>query len=142
MADPFVTDRQALFPGQPQADLFRAPVLAQQIPDQFPVLSSKPRFSLVRSSAGSQLARLPGPISSKTSVATQLAADRGLVDARNMGCPSLVKSCFHQRVNLASLYLGKLCCVSSMLLHSCRKEKVGCYRSLPFISGDKWHLGV
>ena len=51
---------------------------------------------------------LGGPITPKIPVSSALRADCGFVNIYNPGNLSRVMICFHQGMNLASLFLGKL----------------------------------
>lgn len=85
LVDPFVADGQASLLRQPEADLLGAPVLAQQPLHQTPVLVGDTWLGLGMAAIHRQLMGLPGPVTFQATVAPQLPADRGLVDADDGG---------------------------------------------------------
>jgi len=106
--NPLVADPAKPLLRQPQTDLFRAPVLAQQGFNPAPVLRRQSRLRLALPALDRKALRLLRALAAPAAVAPQLPADCGLVDADNVGNLGLVASRFHQGVNLVSLLLGKL----------------------------------
>jgi hypothetical protein len=112
LVDPFVTDMQSLLPRQPAADLLRTPLLARQALNPFPSSGRNPRLSPGLAAGQSQTLRLLGAVAAKSTVAPDLAADRGLVPLQN-GCdPALGMTCLQKCLNLVAFFLGELCAVS------------------------------
>lgn len=79
--DPFVADENLLLLRHPEADLLRAPILAEQALDQAPVCTGDTWPDLGITAANRQLVGLRGPVTFQTTIAPQLPADRGFVDA-------------------------------------------------------------
>lgn len=85
LVDPFVADGQTLLLSQPEADLFGTPVLTQQALHQSPVLAGDARLGLGKAAIQRHLMGLLGPVTLQATVAPQLPADRGLMDADDGG---------------------------------------------------------
>ncbi len=94
---------------EPEADLFRAPVLTQQCFDQLPGFFLDPWLRLVVPPIYCKLMRLFRPITTQALVSADLSTYRGFRHTDDIGYLELDMSCFHQCLNLVSLFLGKLC---------------------------------
>ena len=103
---------------EPQTDLLRTPVLAQRHLDQYPGFAPYPWSDLVLASIHGKSVGLGGSITPKTPVSSALTADCGFVNIYNPGNLGRVRTCFHQGMNLVSLFLGKLR-VASHVYASC-----------------------
>jgi len=130
--NPLVADPAKPILCQPQTDLFRAPVLAQQGFNPVPVIRRQSRLRLALPALDRKALRLLRAITSPSAVAPQLPADCGFVDADDGGNICLAISCFHQGENLVSLPLGKLRVMSHGASPLLSDGKQSCYRNLPF----------
>ena len=119
--DPLMADTEAFLLPQPQADLLGTPVLPQQalhpLSSYFintaPVLRGPARHG--------QPVRLRGPVPAQPAIPPQLSADRGAGSAQLTRYRRLAMTCFHEGVNLISLFLGKLRVASHRAPLSCRE---------------------
>ena len=110
LVDPFVTDMQSLLPRQPAADLLRTLLLARQALNPLPSAGRNP-WPWPRGGPEPDAAPAWG-VAAKSTVALDLAADRGLVTLQN-GCdPALGMTCLQKCLNLVAFFLGELCAVS------------------------------
>jgi hypothetical protein len=110
LVDPFVTDMQSLLPRQPAADLLRTPLLARQALNPLPSAGRNP-WPWPRGVPEPDAAPAWG-VAAKSTVAPDLAADRGLVPLQN-GCdPALGMTCLQKCLNLVAFFLVELCAVS------------------------------
>ena len=115
---------------QPQADLLGTPVVAQQMLDPLPVGSGNTRLALAQTALHRQLMGLFRAIASQAAVTPEFTADSRFVSPKYLGYLCLIVTCFHQRLDLVSFFLGKL------RVHGAPLTLVGersylCYRILP-----------
>ena len=108
MIDPFMTDANTRVAPEPQTDLLRTPVLPQRHLDQYPGFAPYPWLGLALASIHSKSVGLGGSINPETPVSSALTADCGFVNIYNSGNLVRVMTCFHQGMNLVSLFLSKL----------------------------------
>ncbi len=140
LVDPFMTDLKTVVRLEPIRYLLRAPFLTDQCFDQDPGggFYAIPGFL---ASVQSKLMSLLGSIAFLSTIAPEFSADHGFVNLHMVCNFRLYVSRFQkyvpkgtQRVNLVSLFLGKLRVGS----HLCsfdfgRFKKYRCYCSLPLI---------
>jgi hypothetical protein len=91
----------------PSAGLLWAPVFTQQGFDQHPTLVLDTELHFTFAPSDCKALGLFGTVSSQTTISPNLAADCGLVNAQYLSNSGLILVCFHQGVNLVSLFLGK-----------------------------------
>ena len=100
--------RIPLLAPEPQTDLLKTPVLAKRHLDQYPGFVLYLWSDLVLASIHGKSVGLGGPITPKTPVSSALTADCGFVNIYNPSNLGRVMTCFHQGMNLVSLFLSKL----------------------------------
>jgi len=117
--DSLVTDPDTVISVQPTRNLFWAPIQAYFSFDQHPSFWQNticrlplPFYSLA--------VGLLGTIAATSTIATQLTTDGGFMYSNHTSDLGLVVFHFLQRINLVSLYLGKLCVGS----HKCSFDLV------------------
>jgi len=101
-------DLNASFIAQPQADLLGTPVLTQQMLDPPPVGSGNTGLVLALPVLYRQPMGLLRAIAVQATVTPEFTADGGFVAPKYLGYLCLIVNCFHQCLNLASFFLGKL----------------------------------
>ena len=72
----------------------------------------------------SQTLRLLGAVATKTAVAPDLTADRGLVPIQHGRNPALAMTRFQKCLNLVAFFMGELRVVSIAASHACRFERL------------------
>ena len=123
LVDPLMADGNPVLFLEPEADLLRAPVLAQQMFNSTPTRAANTWSRLILPPLDTQPMRLLWSVATQSPIALQLTADRGLVAAQHSGHLGLVMTCFHECVNLVSFFLGKLRVAAHRAPLSCRLEK-------------------
>jgi len=109
LVDPLMTDLKAIVVLEPARHLLRTQVKADQSFDQSPGRRIDARFGSPLSSHSHAMGLL-GPVASQSSIAPELATDRGLMSTNRVGNLSLLMTCFLKSVYLVSLpKVGKLC---------------------------------
>jgi len=103
-----MTDAKAVLRIEPEADLLRALLFAQQGLDSLPDRLPDARTDLVPPSGESQRMGLFGSVVPPPTVSLKFPADRGLMNPHDSGDLGLVCSGFHQGGNLITLFPGKL----------------------------------
>ena len=102
-----MTNALTLFFLQPAGDLFRTPILSQQLLYQPPRLGRNPGHAFGPTFHGQALCLLR-TITALACVSMQLPADGGFVHFKHVSDLGLIVSHFLQGINLVSLFLGKL----------------------------------
>ena len=119
LVDPLMTDLKAIVVLEPARHLLRTQVKADQSFDQSPGRRINARFGSPLSSPSHAMGLL-GPVASQSSIAPELATDRGFMSTNRVGNLSLLMTCFLKSVYLVSLSLGKLCVGSHTVPVLCR----------------------
>jgi hypothetical protein len=110
LIDSLVADPNTCVPLQQSSSLFRAPILSQLVLDKHPGSLGYSGLGFP-TSAQRYVVSLFGTIAALASVPLQLSADRGFVYTDDTGYLRLIMAHFQQRINLVSLFMGKLCVV-------------------------------
>ena len=107
LVDPFMADLKTVVHLEPIRYLLRAPFLADHGFDQDPGggFYAIPGFL---ASVQRKLMSLLGSITFQSTIASKFSADCGFVNLDKVSNIRLVMSCFHKRINLVSLSMGKL----------------------------------
>ena len=108
LVDPFITDVKAKGVLEPIRYLLRAQVKTDQPFDPGPGRAIYKQFCLV-ASAQCQFMGLLRSISFQPTIASEFSADRGFMNLNVVCNFSLVMSFLQKRINLVSLFMGKLC---------------------------------
>jgi len=108
LVNPFMTDLKAEVILEPTRHMFRAQVKADQSSDPSPGRCIYERFFLA-APALCQFMGLLRSISFQLTIASEFSADRGFMNPGIMCNFRLVMSCYQMRINLVSLFMGKLC---------------------------------
>src|SRR3972149_10023119 len=102
-----MTNTNLLLLFQSARDLFRTPILPQQLFHPHPCFGCEPGHSFLSAFHGQPVGLL-WTIAALPSIAFQFAADRGFVDTNHCCNLRTRMSCFPECKNLVSLLLGKL----------------------------------